>query len=124
MSKLNGILDDARDNAISLCNESFEKDDAELVKIYDEEIIELEKHIDNSMPLTMDSLRHHLKDKSEGDIYHVWMCNIKFAIYDSIMAEYDWADDEMRNMLATTCEDGAKVFLDRLLREDDDKAKG
>ena len=125
MNKLNAILEDARTNAIELYNLADEKGEDFLVKnIYEKEISTLEKHIDNSMPLTMDSLRHHLKDKSEGDMYHAWMCNIKFAIYDSIMAEYDWADDEMRNMLATTCEDGAKLFLDRLLKEDDDKAKG
>ena len=67
MNKLNAILEDARTNAIELYNLADEKGEDFLVKnIYEKEISTLEKHIDNSMPLTMDSLRHHLKDKSEG----------------------------------------------------------
>jgi len=62
----------------------------------------------------MDVLRREMKDKSEGELYHAWMCNIKFAVNDCIPRTGDSVNDAM---LLHACEMGAKTFLDRLLKE-------
>jgi len=63
----------------------------------------------------MDILRHKMKDKSEGELYHAWMCNIKFAVYDHIVTYRDTMNEQD---LLLSCEEGAEMFLDRLLQEE------
>lgn len=62
-------------------------------------------------------LRHELKDKTGGELYHAWMCNIKFAVFDAI-----GIDEERHTPLSMDilegCEEGAKVFLDRLIKNE------
>lgn len=64
----------------------------------------------------INTLRKEMADKEEGSYYHGWMCNIKFAVYDSI----DWRDVALHGdkALLDGCEEGAKLFLKRLLQED------
>jgi len=113
-----GMLNDARDNVFSLMRNELGHDCNIDVTTFEDEIHHLEKAIANPTAFAMDILRHEMKDKSEGSLYHAWMCNIKYSVYDSIINEYDWADDDMKNMLSIQCEDGAKVFLDRLLQDE------
>ena len=121
MNKLNAILEDARTNAIELLNIADEEKDNYLVKLYAKELSTLEKHIDNSMPLTMDSLRHHLKDMSPGEMNYAWMCNIKWAMYDTLFPHVKGISIDALNQL---CERSAENILRVLLRDDNDKAKG
>jgi len=72
------------------------------------------KSCDNEVKDAMDVLRKHMKDKSEGELYHGWMCNIKWAVYDSIKSQSpDYKDFD--SYLQNGCEEGAMMFLDRLL---------
>ncbi len=65
-------------------------------------------------------LRKEMADKSEGELYHAWMCNIKFAVYDSICAERDKTGTCSDVQTLEACEEGAKIFLDRLLGDLDE----
>ena len=70
----------------------------------------------NKVKNALDVLRTHMKDKSEGGLYHGWMCNIKFAVYDELMSENVFKyDHPMSIKTLEACEDGANTFLNRLL---------
>ena len=114
-NKLNQILEDARDNAIDLYNQC---DSIRTRDVYEKELETLEHYLkeENQVALAMSVLRDAMKDKSEGELYHAWMCNIKFAIVDSIH-RHNKNFDEI--MVTSCCEEGARVFLDRLLQEPD-----
>ena len=86
-----------------------------LMSVFDDMEPEFIDAPDNLVPEAMGILRLAMKDKSEGGLYHGWMCNIKFAIYDSIRLDTNMI---IKERLLEGCEEGAKVFLDRLLKKD------
>jgi len=89
------------------------------VESLEQEIINLKaKTVVNTVPEALDILREAMKDRSEGELYHVWMVNIKFAIYDSIMRKQPCRVISPR-IVGEQCEEGARNFLDRLLQGED-----
>ncbi len=65
----------------------------------------------------MDILRKAMKDKTEGELYHTWKCNIKFFIYDAILDEIEKPDpDFSMKQLSDACDCGAEAFLNELLK--------
>ena len=73
----------------------------------------------NEIEEAMNVLRKNMQDEAEGELYHAWMCNIKFAVYDSLMQEFyagKLTNQEIATML-NGCEKGAKLFLNRLFKE-------
>ena len=71
----------------------------------------------SEVSMAIEVLRKHMRDKSEGELYHTWMCNIKFAVYDAICNEMRKTGTCHDKQTLDCCEEGAKNFLDRLLTE-------
>lgn len=107
------LLNNARDNAIISFNST---DSSRISEIIDKEITEIEDAIENPVSFAMDILRHEMKDKTEGELYHAWMCNIKWAVADAIKNQSPIYKD-FDSFIQNGCEEGAKVFLDRLLKQ-------
>jgi hypothetical protein len=118
--KQTAMLEDARDNTLDLYNINIQEKHPDenhkiLLESLKNELIELEKAIKNPVHFANDILRHAMKDKSEGELYHGWMCNIKWAIYDSIKSQSPIYKD-FDSWLQNGCESGANEFLNRLLK--------
>lgn len=72
---------------------------------------------ENKVPEALEILREAMKDKSPGELYDGWMCNIKYAVFDSIGIDHH-VNAPLSMTILEGCEDGAKMFLDRLLKEE------
>jgi len=122
-SKLNQILEDARDNVNELLDietsELYEPYES-IIKMYNKELEDIGYYLEeeNQVALALDILRSAMKDKSEGGLYHAYMCDIKYAVYYALPIKYD---DPMSLAFAQSCEEGAKTFLDRLLQKPDNE---
>jgi hypothetical protein len=124
-SKAIALLNDARDNAITMESMASKvhkkypsKESLEMLNGFTKEVVSVTKTIDNPTAFAMDILRHEMKDKSEGGLYHGWLCNIKYAVYDSICNEIAETGTCYDKQTLDSCEDGARTFLDRLLQDE------
>lgn len=69
--------------------------------------------------LNLSSLIEELrKDNSEGSYYYAWQANIAMPIYDRIMLSElgKIFNDEQRQLLHKICNEGAKDFLNLLIK--------
>lgn len=104
------ILEEAKNDAV----ESYDKTGC---SSYNKQVIELTEALENPVAFAMDILRHEMADKAEGSLYHSWVCNIKWAVYDNIMSDSTHlADHPYLEEIQKACEQGAIQFMDLALR--------
>jgi len=89
-----------------------------LMAVFDDKEPEFIDKPDNLVPEALNILRQAMEDKSEGELYHGWVCNIKWIVYDTIKQNNLLMNTEEDLTLQEACKTGAKTFLNRLLKEE------
>lgn len=69
--------------------------------------------LEEAMEVLCNALR---EDTTEGSLYHSWMCNIKMSMYDA-MRDNGNIKDFNQEIILNMCEEGAKNFLNLLIRQ-------
>ena len=101
----NWVRKDLKDWEKDLCN-------FDLNSAYEEALREANE-LSNAIRVLCNALR---EDTTEGSYYYSWMCNIKMTMYDA-MRDNGNIKDFNQEIILNMCEDGAKNFLNLLVKQ-------